>query len=118
MRLLMIQVVEGVGAFLALLTVGIVVNKALREIREALDRRRRALLEPVVFEYLGAASSKPLRDYLPKSLSRRDRRMVEQILLGSARLVKGNTRDRVTAAFEGHGSVRDAIGALGSARWW
>ena len=119
MRLLMIRVVEGVGGVLALLTVAIAINKALREVGEALDRRRRALLEPRVFEYLGATSSRPLRDYLPRSPpSRRDRRLVEQVLLEAARLVKGGTRDRITAGFEGQGAVREAIRALDSARWW
>src|SRR3989441_5293892 len=118
MRLLMIRVVEGVGGFLLLLTVAIVINKALREMGERLDRRRRALLEPLVFEYLGAATSRPLRDVLPKPPSRRDRRLLEQILLESARLVKGSTQERITAAFEGQGAVHEAIRALGSNRWW
>ncbi len=118
MHLLLVRVVEGVGGFLALLTIAIVLNKALREMGEALDRRRRALLEPLVFEYLGAASSRPLREFLPRSPSRRDRRLVEEILLESARLVKGSTQERITAAFEGQGAVREAIRALGSARWW
>jgi len=118
MRLLMIRVVEGVGGFLLLLTVAIVINKALREMGERLDRRRRALLEPLVFEYLGATTSRPLRDVLPKPPSRRDRRLLEQILLESARLVKGSTQERITAAFEGQGAVREAIRALESARWW
>lgn len=118
LRLLMIQVVQGVGAFLGLLTVAIVVNKALREMSEAIDRRRRALLEPAVFEYLGSASAGTLRDHLPAAPSRRDRRLIETILLEAARLVKGATRDRATAAFEAHGSVREAIRALKSRRWW
>ncbi len=118
MRLLMIRVVEGVGGFLLLLTVAIVINKALREMGERLDRRRRALLEPLVFEYLGAATSRPLRDVLPKPPSRRDGRLLEQILLESARLVKGSTQERITAAFEGQGAVAEAIRALESARWW
>ena len=118
MHLLLVRVVEGVGGFLALLTIAIVLNKALREMGEALDRRRRALLEPLVFEYLGAASSRPLREFLPRSPSPRDRRLVEQILLESARLVKGSTQERITAAFEGQGAVREAIRVLGSARWW
>jgi len=114
----MVRVVEGVGLFLALLTLTIVINKAIRELGEALDRRRRAFIEPVVFEYLGSGSSKPLRDYLPGSPSRRDRRLVEAILLESARIVKGETRDRMTAAFEAHGLVREAIRGLRSRRWW
>jgi len=117
-RLLMVEVVEGVGVFLALLTFAIVINKALREVGEALDRHRRTLIEPAVFEYLGAASSRPQRDALPRSSSRRDRRLVEEFLLEAARVVKGETRDRVTAAFEALGSVREAIRALHSRRWW
>ena len=118
LRPLMIQIVIGVGGFLTLLTVSIAINKALREMGEALDRRRRALLEPAVFEYLGATTSKPLVDYLPKSLSPRDRRLVEQMLLEAARFTKGEARDRITAACEALGSVREAIRALRSRRWW
>ena len=118
MRAIMIQIVTVVGALLAGLTLAIVINKARREMSEAIDRRRRALLEPAVFEYLGAASSKPLPGYLPKRLSRRDRRLVEEILLAAARIVKGDTRDRITAALEGHGSVREAIRSLRSRRRW
>ncbi|MBI1949861.1 MAG: HEAT repeat domain-containing protein [Acidobacteria bacterium] len=116
MRAIMIQIVTVVGALLAGLTLAIVINKARREMSEAIDRRRRALLEPAVFEYLGAASSKPLSGYLPKRLSRRDRRLVEEILLAAARIVKGDTRDRITAALEGHGSVQGAIRSLRSRR--
>jgi len=118
MRHLMVQIVTGVGTLLALLTLAIVTNKALREMGEALDRRRRALLEPVVFEYLGATSSKALLDYLPKSLSRRDRRLVERILLEAASFTKGEARARITAACESLGSVREAIRGLRSRRWW
>ena len=117
-RILMVEVVGGVGAFLALLTLAIVINKAFREMGETIDRRRRSLIEPAVFEHLGAASSRPLRDALPRLSSRRDRRLVEEILLEAARVVKGETRDRVTAAFETLGSVREAIRALRSRRWW
>jgi HEAT repeat protein len=115
---MMVGVVEGAGLFLALLTLAVVVNKALRELGEALDRRRRAFIEPAVLEHLGTASATPLRDKLPGSQSRRDRRLVEEILLESARIVKGNARDRMTAAFEALGSVREALGALRSRRWW
>src|SRR2546422_5066382 len=118
MRHLMVQIVTGVGTLLALLTLAIVTNKALREMGEALERHRRALLEPAVFEYLGATSSKALLDYLPKSLSRRDRRLVERILLEAASFTKGEARDRITAACESLGSVREAIRGLRSRRWW
>lgn len=114
----MIQVVTAVGLLLAGLTLGIVVNKARREMGEAIDRRRRALLAPAVFEYLGTATSKPLPGYLPGRLARRDRRLVEEILLEASRGASGDTRERITAAFVGQGSVRTAIAALRSRRWW
>jgi HEAT repeat protein len=114
----MIQVVTAAGLVLAGLTAGIVVNKARREMSEAIDRRRRTLLEPAILEYLGAATSKPLPGYLPGSLSRRDRRLVEEILLEAARRAKGDTRGRITAALEGRGSVRQAISSLRSRRRW
>ena len=115
---IMIQVVTAAGLLLAGLTVGIVVNKAQREMSEAIDRRRRALLEPAVLEYLGATTSKLLPGYLPEGLSRRDRRLVEAILLEAARRVQGDDRERITAALEGLGSVREAIAAVRSRRRW
>lgn len=118
LRAVLIQVVTATGLLLAGLTLGIVINKARREMSEAIDRRRRALLEPAVFEYLGVTTSKPLAGYLPKRLSRRDRRLVEEILLSAARTVKGETRARVAAALEALGSVREAIRALRSRRRW
>src|SRR5204862_117894 len=57
-------------------------------------------------------------DYLPKPLSRRDRRLAEAALLDAARVVKGESRDRITAAFEALGSVRVSILHLRSQRWW
>jgi HEAT repeat protein len=114
----MVQVVTIAGLLLAGLTAGIVVNKARREMGEAIDRRRRALLGPAVFEYLGAATAKPLPGYLPGVLSLRDRRLVEEILLEAARGATGGIRERLTAAFVGQGSVRTAIAALRSRRRW
>jgi len=117
-RQVLIQVVEGAGLFLAFLTIAIVVNKGRREVREALDRRGRAVLEPRVLEYMRSTTSRPLRDVLPRSPSRRERRLVEGILLESARLANGGSRDRLTAAFESLGAVRGTIRALQSPRWW
>ena len=115
---ILIRLIAATGGVLLGLTVAIAINKAAREVREALDRRRRALLEPAVFQYAGATGHRSVHDYLPKPLSRRDRRLVEAILLDAARLVKGEARDRVTAAFEALGSVRESILRLKSRRWW
>jgi HEAT repeat protein len=115
---LLIRLILATGVLLGGLTLLIVVNKAAREAREALDRRRRALLEPAVFEYANGTGHRSIHDYLPKPLSRRDRRLAEAILLDGARVVKGESRDRITAAFEALASVRAAILELRSHRWW
>ncbi len=114
----LIHLILMTGVLLGGLTVLIVVNKGVREAREALDRRRRALLEPAVFEYVNGTGHRAIHDYLPKPLSRRDRWLAETILLDAARIVKGESRDRVTAAFEALGSVRASILHLKAGRWW
>ncbi len=118
MRQVMISIVAWSGGALAGLAVLIAINKALREASEALDRRRRAILEPAVFEYLNAGGSRSIREYLPRPQSRRDRRIAETILLESAHLVKGETQHRITAAFEALGAVARSIRNLAHRRWW
>lgn len=118
MRLIVVQIITWVGAFLGGLTLLIVVNKAIREAGEALARRRRGILEPRIFEYAGATAGRAIQSYLPQPLRRGDRRLAGTILLELARVVKGETRDRVTAAFEALGAVQEAIRSLRSRRWW
>jgi HEAT repeat protein len=115
---LMLTILWWSGGVLAALTLLIVINKAIRETRAALDRRRRVILEPVIDRYVSDSGARSIHDYLPQPLRRGDRRLAEAILLEGARLVKGETRDRITAAFESLGSVRAAIRGAGSRRWW
>ena len=118
MRAIVVQIIAWVGSVLAGLTLLIVVNKAAREARERLARRRRTVLEPAIFAYAGAIDGRSIQAHLPQPLRRGDRRLAETILLEMARVVKGGTRDRLTAAFEALGSVREAIRDLRSRRWW
>ncbi|HEU4402036.1 MAG TPA: HEAT repeat domain-containing protein [Candidatus Polarisedimenticolia bacterium] len=118
MHEILIRLIVGTGLLLGALTLLIAVNKAAREVREALDRRRRAILEPAVFEYANATGHRSILDYLPKSLGRRDRRLAGAILLDAARVVRGESRDRITAACEALGAVRASILGLKSRRWW
>src|SRR5882672_1716137 len=110
--------IYGIVALLAGLTLLIVSNKAWRETIEALDRRRRAALEPALFEYIHGAPQGSVREHLPQPLSHRDQRLAEAILLDASRLVKGDARERVTVAFETLGLVREGIRGLTSHRWW
>src|SRR5262245_22303399 len=93
-REILVMVIITVISVLSALTVLIILNKAWREAREAMDRHRRATLEPDVFRYAGATDTRALRESLPLPLSRRDGRIVEGILLDLAVLVKGESRER------------------------
>jgi len=117
-RELLVMVIIGTMSVLTALTVLIVANKAWREAREAMDRHRRAVLEPDVFRYVGATDSRTVRDVLPLPLGDRDLWLVEAILLDMAALVKGESRERITGAFEQLGRVGYAIEGLRSRRWW
>jgi HEAT repeat protein len=118
MHLVLLYLIRGTGALLAGLTLLIIANKAWREWREAAERRRRALLEPAVFQYVHESGHRAIQDSLPKPPRRGDRRLAEAILLDAARVVKGESAGRVTAAFEALGSARLSIQALRSRRWW
>src|SRR5262245_7059772 len=117
-REILVMVIVAIVSVLSALTVLIILNKAWREAREAMDRRRRATLEPDIFRYAGATDTRALREYLPLPLSARDARIVEGILLDVAVLVKGESRERITAACETLGLVAAAAGGLKSRRWW
>lgn len=117
-RELLVMVIVGTLGVLLSLTLLIILNKAWRETREAMDRRRRAILEPEVFRYVAAADTRPLREYLPLPLGVRDLRIVETVLLELAAIVKGESRDRITTACETLGLVGAAMAGLASRRWW
>jgi HEAT repeat protein len=117
-REILVMVIIGIISVLSALTLLIILNKAWREAREAMDRRRRATLEPEVFRYAGASDTRALREYLPLPLSSRDERVVEGILLDLAVLVKGDSRERITTACETLGLVAAAVTGLKSRRWW
>src|SRR5262249_40519358 len=51
-------------------------------------------------------------------LTRFSRGVVEEILLDNARFLKGAARDRITAACEDLGFVRDRMRQLKHPRWW
>lgn len=117
-REILIWTIIGTLSVLGALTFVIVANKAWRETREAIARRRRAVLEPEVFRYAGAADTRSIRDYLRLPLSPPDRVLVEAILLDIAALLKGASRERITAAAEALGLIGDSIAALKSGAWW
>ncbi len=102
--------------FVGLLLV-VLVNKAVREVRERHQRRRRAAFEPKLLAYIVAANGR-LADHLPGPFGRWERRVVELLLLEHIRVLRGAARERVGAAFDELGFVDRELGGIRSRRWW
>lgn len=117
-REILIWTIIGTLLVLGTLTFIIVANKAWREAREAIARRRRATLEPEIFRYAGATDTRSIRDYLRLPLSPGDRTLVEAVLIDVAGLLKGASRERITTAAEALGLVADNVEGLRSRAWW
>jgi HEAT repeat protein len=113
---LVVTMFVAVAALFLLLLVIIIAAKAWREVHESRLRRRRAELEPAFFKY--AVGDKPIDAYLPRSLHRSERVLVEQIFFELGRVVKGSVRERARDAFERLGFVDESLARLRSRRWW
>jgi HEAT repeat protein len=102
--------------FLAL-TVLIVCNKAWREAREGYLRSRRRSLEPKVLAW--AHGNEPsLVAALGGPVRRRDRGVLERILLDHSQRVRGVEQRRLAEALEELGYVDRFLEGLRSRRWW
>ena len=113
---ILIRVLWVLGGVLVLLSIYIVANKALREMRERRTGRIRRELEPRILDYVNGKGER-LAAMLPPSRGLQ-RQVVEDILVDNARFLKGNARARITAACEDLGYVRDRIRQLRNPRWW
>ena len=113
---ILILALWGLGGTLLFLFLFIVVNKATREMRARREEAVRADLEPAILAYVNGKGSR-LAAALPP-LGRFERGVVEEILLDNARFLKGAARERITAACEELGFVRERIQQLGHRRWW
>ena len=113
---ILIRVLWVLGSILVVLSLWIVANKALREVRERRAARIRRALEPRILEYVNGKGER-LAALLPPARGM-ERQVVEDVLLDNARFLKGNARARITAACEDLGYVRDRIRQLRNPRWW
>lgn len=106
-----------IGAVFVGLTVLIVCNKAWRETREGYRRARRRALEPKVLAW--AHGSEPsLLAAIGGPVRRRDRDVLEQVLLDHAQRVRGVEQRRLSQALEELGYVDRFLEGLRSRRWW
>ncbi len=109
--------VLAIGGVFLVLTGLIVANKAWRESRDAWRRTRRRTLEPAILSWAhGDAPS--VRPSIGGALKRRDRLVVEGILLDHAQRVRGVERERLGRALDDLGYVDRWIRGLSSWRWW
>ncbi len=112
-----------IGSILAILglftglTVLIIVGKAAREIVTAWRRRRRRSIEPEILRY-AHGSTESLLPALGGRLRRRDRAVVEEILIDHVQRVRGIEQERLGRALDELGFVDRHIEGLRSPRWW
>ena len=103
------------GVFIGLSTL-IVVNKAYRESVEAYRRSRRRALEPLVLSYAHGDGSSSVADL--GEITRRDRPVLEEILLDHVQRVRGVEHERLSAALDELGFTDASIARLRGKRWW
>jgi HEAT repeat protein len=115
-NVLVVTILVIASVFLAL-TLLIVTAKAWREVRDNWRRGRRRVLEPLVLKFAHGAETSVL-SALGGGLARRDRVVVETILLDHVQRVRGIERERLCRALDELGYVDAYLAALKSPRWW
>jgi HEAT repeat protein len=113
---LIVTVLSIAGIFLAL-TIGIVVGKAWREIRDSWRRRRRRVLEPLVLKYAHGSDASIL-PMLGGTIAPRDRVVIETILLDHVARVRGIEHERLCRALDELGFVDRFLKRINGSRWW
>ncbi len=116
LRALVISILA-VGTAFAFLSVAIVTNKAVREIRDGWRRLRRARLEPKVLAYAHGDDAS-LLPALGGRVPLLDRGVLESILLDHVHRVRGIERDRLGRVLDELGYVDRYLRRLKSPRWW
>ena len=114
-RALVVTVLSIAAVFLAL-TVLIVAGKAWREFRDGWRRARRRVLEPIIMKYAHGSEASIL-PALGGAIARRDRIVVETILLDHVSRVRGIEHDRLCRALDELGFVDRYLVGLRASRW-
>ena len=112
---LLIQVLWVLGGVLLFLSLYIILNKATREYRESRRSRIRKEIEPLILDYVNGKGNH-LADLVSPGRGRIHRGVVEEVLLDHARFLRGNARERITAACEEFGFVEERIRQLRNPR--
>jgi len=113
----LVVTVLSIAALFLVLTLAIVLGKGWREIRDGSRRARRRMLEPVVLKYAHGSDASIL-SAVGGAIARRDRVVVETILLDHASRVRGIEHERLCRALDELGFVDRFLGQLHGSRWW
>jgi HEAT repeat protein len=113
---LVVTVVSTASVFL-MLTIGIILGKGWREVRDGSRRARRRELEPLVLRYAHGTDAS-IFSALGGTIARGDRVVVETILLDHATRVRGIERERLCRALDELGFVDRFLARLVGSGWW
>ena len=115
-KILVVTILVIASVFLVL-TVLIVTAKGWRDVRDSWRRTRRRTLEPLLLKFAHGTDPSVL-SALGGGLARRDRVVVEAILLDHVQRVGGIERERLCRALDELGFVDGYLATLRSPRWW
>jgi HEAT repeat protein len=113
---LIVTVLSIAAVFLAL-TILIVVGKAWREFRDGWRRARRRALEPIILKYAHGNDTSIL-PALGGGIAKRDRVVVQAILLDHVSRVRGIEHERLCRALDELGFVDRFLTDLRGSRWF
>lgn len=117
MQSVLIVTVLAIAAVFLAMTILIVLGKAWRELVDNRRRKRRRAIEPLVLKYAHGREASLLAT-LGGVISRRDRVVVELILLDLASRVRGIEHERLCRALDELGSVDRFVAELKTSLWW
>jgi len=117
MQSALIVTVLTIAAIFLALTILIVTGKAWRELRDGWRRARRRVLEPIILKHAHGSDASIL-PVLGGAVARRDRVVVETILLDHVSRVRGIEHERLCRALDELGFVDRYLADLRSSRWF
>lgn len=113
----LVLTVISVAALFLVLTLLIILGKGWREIRDGSRRARRRVLEPLVLRY-AHGSDVSIFVSLGGTVAKRDRVVVEMILLDHVSRVRGIEHERLCRALDELGFVDRFLATLKGSGWW
>jgi HEAT repeat protein len=113
----LVVTVFSIATLFLVLTLVIVLGKGWREVRDGSRRARRRVLEPLVLKYAHGTDAS-IFSALGGAIAKRDRVVVETILLDHVSRVRGIEHERLCRALDELGYVDRFLARLKASGWW